>query len=194
MSTTAATKAHGERVGTFAGQVTPPAHVVTFFEDDGEFLAIVTDFVTAGLAAGDSVVVVATGDHLAKLAIEYARLRIDVTAAESAGRYVALDTNDVYRSLLSNGWPDQDCFDTVMAEVLERRPMPGKVIRCIGEIVAVVWARGEHAATIRLEHMWKKLADVAHIVILCLYPRAAFERDMAFGLQEVDRSHTIIKH
>ncbi|NVB85778.1 MAG: hypothetical protein HOV81_45870 [Kofleriaceae bacterium] len=168
--------------------------MVTFFEDDGEFLSIVTDFVKAGLDAGDSVVVVATGEHLAKLDIEYARLQIDVKAAELVGRYIQLDTNDVYPTLLSQGWPDQDCFDTVMAEVLQRGRMPGRVVRCIGEIVAVVWARGEHAATIRLEHMWKKLVDVEHMVILCMYPRRAFERDMAFGLQEVVRTHSIVKH
>jgi hypothetical protein len=42
--------------------------------------------------------------------------------------------------------------------------------------------------------MLMAFSDVERIVILCLYPRNAFERNMEFGREEIDRTHSFAKH
>jgi hypothetical protein len=162
---------------------------MVLYDNEREFHDIVLEFVRATLAAGDSVVVIATAAHRGTLAEHYARHLPGLESARVSGRYIEVDTSEAYDSLIADGWPDRERIDAMMAELVERARRRGGNVRCIGEIVAVIWNRGEHAATIRLEHIWRELAQKQNVDILCLYPRAAFDEHTAFGLSEVDRAH-----
>lgn len=183
---------HGPRPATCSEPIRRPVtHEMKFYDGEQDYLAIVSDFVHSGLAAGDTVVVIATPEHRRLLDEHFARLRVaDVDTARAAGRYIELDTMQVYDSLTSNGWPDVKRLDAAMADLLGRARELGNNVRCIGEIVSVMWSRGERAATIRLEHMLREVARTQHVAFVCLYPQAAFDERMAFGLSEVDRAHS----
>jgi hypothetical protein len=167
---------------------------MAFFEDDREFHDIVSEFVRTGLAAGDTVIVIATEDHRRMLAEHFARELAQVEPARVSGRYIELDTNEVYDLLLTNGWPDRDRIDALMVDLLDRARQTGNNVRCVGEIVAVIWNRGKRAATILLEHIWRELSRTENVMILCLYPRSSFDERMGFGLGEVDRAHSNVEH
>src|SRR5215470_9819525 len=83
-------------------------HLVQFYEDDESLLDTLEQFLGAGLASGEPILVVATADHRTRLV---RRLRhLNVEAAIDAGRFVLLDARETLARLLVNGMPDADRF------------------------------------------------------------------------------------
>ena len=46
-------------------------------------------------------------------------------------------------------------------------------------MVAVLWQRGEHGATVRLEYLWHELTQSVGFSLLCAYPKSAFVGETA---------------
>src|SRR6187431_1810080 len=61
-----ASNEHWRRSATrdFWGAIVPSDHVVQIYDDEQKFLALLEGFVTAGFAAKDCVIVIATQEHL----------------------------------------------------------------------------------------------------------------------------------
>jgi hypothetical protein len=45
-----------------------------------------------------------------------------------------------------------------------------------GEMVALLWARGQAAATVRLEHLWQQFCKEHAFSVFCAYPKAGFTK------------------
>jgi hypothetical protein len=71
--------------------------------------------------------------------------------------------------------PDEERFLQIVSEVLARldgaRPRGGGV-RIFGEMVALLWERGNHPAAVRLETLWNELSARMPFTLLCAYPMA----------------------
>jgi len=63
-------------------------------------------------------------------------------------------------------------------------------VRAFGEMVAILWAQGHAAATVRLEHLWSKLCENERLPLFCAYPRAGFTTDQASGLRDLCAAHS----
>src|SRR5678815_2022238 len=54
----------GNATEVFWGEIAPCEHLLQIYPDDDGFIATLTDFVTAGLTAGEGVIVLGTSEHL----------------------------------------------------------------------------------------------------------------------------------
>ena len=139
-------------------------HVVQFYA--GPFPAAdVASFVRAGLAQGESAIVVATPEHAKALRRRLAGL----------GPVTYLDAEDTLHSFLVHGRPDAIRFsDTVGRAVRDVAAQGNGRVRAFGEMVVLLCERGEPEAAAELEALWTRLGERQALTLLCSYPTGAF--------------------
>lgn len=174
----------------FWGEIAPCDHLVQIYDDDGVFLDTLEGFIKGGLLAGDSTIVIATATH--RNALE-GRLRahgIDLDAARSQDKYISLDAEETLAKFVVNGWPNDDLFVSVITEIIERAKGNGRKVRAFGEMVAILWARGDQAATVRLEHLWHGLCQTEEFSLFCAYPKVGFTKNATASINEICATHS----
>ncbi len=181
---------YGSEIDIFWGEVAPCDHLVQIYEEDGPFLDSLEGFVRGGLAAGEAAVVIATPAHRAGLEARLAARGVDLAAARAADQYIPLDAEETLSRFVVDGWPDDRRFADVVAGLLARARAGGRRVRAFGEMVAVLWARGDQAATVRLEHLWHGLCRTEAFALFCAYPRAGFTQDAAKAIGDICRLHS----
>jgi PAS domain-containing protein len=152
------------------------AHLVQFYEGPRELADRVTRYLAAGVEAGGTAVVIAEARQRDSIRAGLADRGVDVQALERADRYVALDAEETLARLLVGGVPDEARFERVVGGVIEAASRGGTVpVRAFGEMVALLWARGEHRAALRLERLWNRLRESREFSLLCAYPKHGFD-------------------
>lgn len=151
-------------------------HVVQFFEESDSLATSVGEFLTAGFADGDAAVVIATPEHLGRLE-RHLSMTGDLLRAREEGRYIALDAEGTLSKFMDGDRPDSSRFRQTVGGAIERALVNSgsRRVRAFGEMVAVLWARQESEAAIRLEHLWNDLSERFAFKLLCAYPMNGFE-------------------
>jgi hypothetical protein len=106
-----------------------------------------------GLKAGDSAIIIATAEHLQALEERIKDTGVDVATARMQDRYIALEAGEALTRFMVKGWPDDKLFTNLVTDLIMRARVNSQRVRAFGEMVALLWARGDQAATIRLEHL-----------------------------------------
>jgi hypothetical protein len=175
----------------FWGEISPCEHFVQMYKDDTVFLDTLEGFVAGGLRSGDAVILIATPDHLRVLEQRLLTQDINVTAARELDQYIALNADETLSRFMVGSWPDDERFKTVVSDLLARaRGGQGRRVRAFGEMVALLWARGNEGATVRLEHLWHGLCRTEAFSLFCAYPRVGFTQDAAASISELCAAHS----
>ena len=176
----------------FWGEVTPCEHLVQIYEDDGVFLDTLAGFAGGGIRSGDGVIIIATATHLEALRSRLAESGLDLAAAEAEDRYIPVDAEALLSRLVFRGWPDDYLFRQGVTDLLARAGSGGRRVRAFGEMVAILWARGQNAATVRLEHLWQGICQNEGLSLFCAYPKSGFTQDANVSIQELCALHSRI--
>jgi anti-sigma regulatory factor (Ser/Thr protein kinase) len=143
-------------------------HVVSFHGSDVELAAAVVPFLSAGFDAGDVVVVVATPEH--RVLFERGLGRHDLPRLEREGRYVPLDAEATLAALSVRGVPNAALFEAVIGDLVVTAGRGGRRVSAFGEMVGLLWARGDVGGAVALEEMWNGLGHRADLALWCAYP------------------------
>jgi hypothetical protein len=150
-----------------------PNHTCEFFGDDTHLVTTVAATLRPAFALRQAVIVIATPEHLAALDARldsFAALR----AAKASGLYQPFDADQTLAKLSTSGHPDRRKFQqAVGAPVAEALARYGGV-RAYGEMVSLLWMRGQHEAALELEELWNELIGYHPIALLCGYAAAGF--------------------
>jgi signal transduction histidine kinase/CheY-like chemotaxis protein len=149
-------------------------HFVQFYEADAFLLDSLGGFIGDGLCAGDACIVVATKEHLYGLEERLRARGSEVDAANATGQFISLDAREVLPSLLVDGTPEPRRFADVIGSVVERAAQARGRVRIFGELVALLWAEGNHDAALRLEELWNGLREIHSFSLFCGYPMSGF--------------------
>jgi signal transduction histidine kinase/ActR/RegA family two-component response regulator len=145
-------------------------HFVQFYEADGFLLNSLSGFIGRAIHADDGALVVATEAHRNGLDELLQANGLDVTTAKARGQYRSLDAAETLSKFMVDGAPEPGRFNEfmggVIATVTDGRPR----ISAFGEMVALLWAEGNHAAAIRLEELWNDLQKTHSFSLFCAYP------------------------
>lgn len=155
-------------------------HALHVYDNESVFLDTLEGFVAGGLRRGEAVIVVATSAHLYSLDYRLGTSPIDIQALRDDGSFICIEADTMLASLMVDGRPDEASFNLNIAQLVEQAHAGGRRVRVFGEMVALLWHRGEHEATIELERLWSKLCSRLEFSLLCAYPRSA-ESAQAFG-------------
>jgi hypothetical protein len=177
-------------VSDFWGEIAPSEHIAQFYENDAVLIDTLTGFVSGGLNAGESTIIIATPQHLRSLEKCLVDAEVDVVGAILEDRYIALDAEAALASFIVKGWPDDERFESLVNHLLERATVKNRRVRAFGEMVALLWAREDIAATVRLEHLWQKVCKSRSFSLFCAYPKAGCTRQPQASLDEICAAHS----
>jgi hypothetical protein len=174
----------------FWGEMSPCDHLVQLYEDESSFQDTLEGFAMGGLLTGESVIIIATPKHRQALDQRLRARGIDLAYAQARDQYLALDAEETLAKFMVDRWPDEERFHGVVSELLARARRTGRRVRAFGEMVALMWARGDNAATVRLEHLWHVLCQTHGFPLLCAYPRSGFTGDATASMRQICDAHS----
>jgi hypothetical protein len=176
----------------FTGQPAAPQHIAHFYQDDAQLLDTLSTFVLEGLQTGESVIVIATPEHEAALQSRLLEAGIDLKLAIEEDLYIALDAEKALGGFLVNGWPDGQRFADLVGKLMKRATAGQRPVRAFGEMVALLWARGQTGATVRLEDLWNQFSRSYSFPLLCAYPLVGLSKGSARSIEMICSAHAAL--
>ena len=169
-----------------------PEHFVQFYETDSFLLNSLSGYVGKALSSGEAAIVVATEAHRESLEARLLADGLDVSAASAAGQYIALDAAETLAKFMVDDAPEPGRFVETLESVIAQAAGDGQHLRIFGEMVALLWAEGNHDGAIRLEELWNDLLNRIHsFSLFCAYPMNGFGREeLAAQLGNVCAGHS----
>jgi hypothetical protein len=152
----------------------PCGHLVQFYADQNRLLDSLEHFISAGLDAGEAVIVIATPPHLHALESRLQDRGMDLVAARNENRYLPFGAQDAMDRFIIDAWPDTERFTRFVDTSLARARSNGRKVRAFGEMVAVLWADGQREAALQLERLWCNVCERGQLTLLCAYPNSGF--------------------
>jgi hypothetical protein len=158
------------------------SHSVQFYHDDLFLTQSIALFITEGLQANETVIIVATVQHREELQ------RVLTPEQITHDKLRFFDAEEQLSHFMVAEWPSERQFRRVVDGMLGQARQSGPV-RIFGEMVAVLWARRYTWAALRLEALWNKLLEEHSFALLCAYSMANLSTDHK-SLQAISRLHT----
>jgi len=163
---------HDDRFAVDEVRNAPPHdHAVAVYADDFAITQELIRFVDDGLALGESVVVVATGQRCASIAERRAADR-SVGYRESL---LLIDAAETLQQFMVAGSPDPVLFAATIGAFFDRAACGGRRVRVFGEMVALLWAEGNVTGALALESLWNDVASNRRFFLLCAYPAKSLD-------------------
>ena len=172
----------------FWGEIAPSEHVVQIYENDKVFLDLLHGFVSEGFNAGDCVIVIATPSHLQALDQRLVASGYNLLQLETNKIYFPLEAEMVLSKFMTNDWPDEALFNQAVTDLIAQAGV--KQFRAFGEMVALLWAKGQVGATVRLEHLWNKFCARHTFCLFCAYPQSGFAQDAGESVEHICQAHS----
>jgi hypothetical protein len=175
---------------SFWRDLNPGDHVCHVYQDEVGLLDTLSGFIGGGLWAGESAIVIATDLHLIRLEEMLRQTGLDLAHFRATDAYIPLSAEVCLSNFMDGGWPDNERFDAFLRPTLLRARRGGREVRVFGEMVALLWARGQYAATVRLEHLWNRALEREKIRLVCGYPKGELAHGHAESIRQIDDSHS----
>ena len=189
------TRSENERFGrqdseVFWGEIAPCDHVLQIYESDEEFINTLESYVSSGFRAGESVIIIATPEHLRALNERLREQQWDLFSLTLHDQYIPLAADQTLSQFMIDGWPDVNLFYHLVTNLLMRARKRDRKVRAFGEMVAVLWSRGYVGATVHLEHLWTQFCQSEEFNLFCAYPKSGFTEDAKESLAQICRCHS----
>jgi hypothetical protein len=161
----------------------PHDHFVQLYQEVDGLAEAVAEYVGAGLERGEGAVIIATPEHrvafLARLgSVDRSRLQL-------------LDAEQTLATFMVDGVPQWKAFHQVVGGLIAEMRLQYPTVRAYGEMVDVLWQRGEREAAFRLEEYWNELGKLQTFSLFCAYRMDPLESAAYAGpLESVCRAHS----
>ncbi|HEY1371505.1 MAG TPA: MEDS domain-containing protein [Candidatus Binatia bacterium] len=172
----------------------PFRHFVQLHKSAERLAAEIAGFTSAGLAAGEAVIIVARPHHAKLLLQALADLGVDSERYQAAGQLKLVDAEATLATIMGpSGFDRERCHAAFGAVIDEVRGAGYEHIRLYGEMVDMLWQRGYFAAAILLEEYANDVGRLHDLAIFCSYLLDGFlESSYAGPIGEIGRTHTDI--
>ena len=164
-------------------------HFVQFYEHDDFIVDSLCRFVLDGLQQSETVIVVATDEHLNALNHCLSQRELDVVAAITTGHYVPLSAEATLADIKVDGRISPDRVRDVIGNTLLQTRITGRRLRVFGELVALLCAEGDVESAIELESLWNDFKVIQPFSLYCAYRLNGFTEQ---SMTEVCRSHSYV--
>jgi hypothetical protein len=172
---------------------TDGSHIAQLYQHDLFLCQSVGIYIKTGLRRGEAVVLVSTPNHTALFCQDLRTDGFDVEALEKSGQLMILDAETVLSSFSIDGNPDRDRFMRILGDVLEKAGENYPRVRAFGEMVNLLWEKGELSRAIALEELWNDLAKTHAFSLFCAYVMDNFNPRIHDGpLQKVCKTHSYL--
>lgn len=174
----------------FWGEIAPCDHVVQIYDNDKVFLDLLAGYASGGVQAGDCVIAIATATHIKSLKARLDNMGYSIPHLVSKGQLILLEAEEALSKFMVNDWPDEKLFMNFVNGVLSKAKQDKRNVRAFGEMVAILWEKGNSGATVRLEHLWNKFCETEAFCLFCAYPRSGFTQNASDSLMHICSTHS----
>jgi DcmR-like sensory protein len=179
-------------LANFIETATPSDHAVQVYDRIDDLAELVGRYLEAGFAIGSPAIVIATEEHRERFSRELEARSLEPGVLEREGLLTYRDAEETLNAVMDDGLPSAERFEGTVGILLEEAAarFPGATIRAFGEMVDLLWRRGEEHAAIALEELWNELARQQPFALLCGYRLDIFDVDVQrSALPDVFRVH-----
>ena len=138
--------------------------MVQLYSDADFLVESVVRYIGAGLARGEAAIVIARPEHRERFIRELAREGLHPSAAL---RF--LDAETTLSGFLVEGMPEWTAFHRIAGGAIAELRLQYPTVRAYGEMVDILWQRGQKQAALRLEGFWNELGALQTFSLLCAY-------------------------
>ncbi|WP_343537271.1 MEDS domain-containing protein [Sphingobacterium thalpophilum] len=177
------------KTSIFWGEIAPTDHVVQIYENDESFLITLEGFVLSGLEAKESVVLIATPEHITALSERLSKTGVDVDTNIADDHLIFLNAEQTLSKFMVNGWPEPKLFEETIMAIIRRALDKNRPVRAFGEMVALLWSKGEKSATVHLEMLWNRFCEMQNLCLFCAYPKNGFTQDVNSSAHTICCAH-----
>src|SRR5580658_9749034 len=133
----------------------PRDHIVQLYQDQQFLNRAVCRFAALAITNGEGVILVPTVAHWDAFRPRLEAEGIDVKAAQDRGQLTVVDADDLLPTFTRDAVPDSTVFLGLAQGVVKdaRRDGGNQKVRWWGEMVNILWERGDAAASMGLEDL-----------------------------------------
>lgn len=175
---------------TFWSDIAADDHVVQLYDTEAMLIHTLADYAADGFDAGDSVIVIATDLHLNELNRKLLHRGYILDPLIRNDRYITLDADETLAKFMVNGRPVAEYFMAAITALMKRARKNGRRVRAFGEMVVLLWQRGNSSGTLELEELWNKFCAAESLCLFCAYPKSDFNHDAGASVMHVCSAHS----
>jgi hypothetical protein len=158
-------------------------HFVHLYQETDALAGAVFEYVAEGLRRGEAAVIIATPEHRAAF--------LSKIGSTKPGQLKVLDAEETLAKFMANGMPQWKPFHEIVGGLIAKLRLRYPTVRAYGEMVDVLWQRGERDAAIRLEEYWNDLGKLQTFSLFCAYRMDPLESASYGGpLESVCKVHS----
>jgi len=180
MRGTDAWQSGSEPWGGLLASAGPRDHIVQLYQDQQFLNRAVCRFAAAAISNGEGIILVPTAAHWEAFRPRLEAEGVDVPGAQSRGQLTIVDADELLPRFMHDAMPDAPVFLGLAANVITTARDGGRYprVRWWGEMVNVLWERGEVAASMNLEDQFDRLAHEHEISIFCSFVMDNFDGEV----------------
>src|SRR5947208_2043287 len=146
-------------------------HIVQLYQDQDFLNRAVCRFAGAALANGEGLILVPTTEHWNAFRPRLEAEGVNVKDAQDHGQLTIVDADELLPRFMQGALPDGPMFLGLAGEIVARARVAGRfpTVRWWGEMVNVLWERGDVAASMNLEDLFDRVAHEQDIAIFCSF-------------------------
>lgn len=177
-------------IQAFWQNVSTREHVVQIYENERVILDSLEGFAGTGFLSGNSVVIIASDEHINALDMRLRMHGFDLEQMRRTGEYVTRDVKSSLAAFLRNDLPDERLFMKFANDLLSQAKNHSLHVRAFGEMVSELMKLGNVEATKRLEELWSRVCEKENICLFCAYPEANFANGNHVHVEHICSLHT----
>jgi hypothetical protein len=162
---------------TLLANAAPREHIVQLYQDQNFLNRAVCRFTRAALDNGEGVILVPTLAHWDAFRPRLEAQGVDVEAAKARGQLTIVDADELLPRFMREAMPDGPVFLGLAADIISRSRAAGpyRKVRWWGEMVNVLWERGDVSASMHLEDLFDQVSHQEDIAIFCSFVMDNFD-------------------
>lgn len=153
----------------------PRDHIVQLYQDQEFLNRAVCRFAMGALANGEGVILVPTRAHWEAFRPRLEAGGVDVQAAQDQGQLTIVDADELLPRFMGQAMPNAPVFLGLTSDIVTRARGGYPKVRWWGEMVNILWERGEVAASMNLEDLFDQLVHQQDIAIFCSFVMDNFD-------------------
>lgn len=174
-------------------EAAPCDHIVQLYQDEDFLSRAVCRFAGAAVSNGEGIILVPTLPHWNALRPRLEAEGVDVEEARKRGQLTVVDADELLPCFMKGAMPDSTVFLGLAGDAIAkaRGGGPYPKVRWWGEMVNVLWERGDVAASMNLEDLFDQLAHKHDIAIFCSFLMDNFNGEVhAHMLPRLGENHS----
>ena len=162
---------HREPWDQVVADAAPGDHIVQLYQDQEFLNGAVCRYIGAGVANGEGIMLFSTPTHWNAFRPRLEAEGVDVRAAQERGQLTVFDADELLSRFMRGAMPDPPTFNVVIRDIFGRARARGSYqkMRAWGELVNVLWERGDVAGSMNLEDLFDQLNKIVSIVMFCSF-------------------------